>query len=269
MIPAPWVGRQTGNPAGCPAMAQPSAQIRRIPAVLCHNGKMVTGKCIDMRHAATRELFGYWNRLRGHRHAPRRDEVEPSDIRQLLSDTFILEVSGALKTVSYRLAGTRICAIFGRELKGYGYLGHWSERDSFDIARVLARVYRDFEPVFIVMRGHTEKGKQADFEVLLLPLEPMADGSARIIGIAVSDKDHYWLGAEPIVECEIRSARSVDLEDSQADGSSWKSSPTPPLSPHLTPPGGDFGLIEVVDDGSLRPLARKVRHLTVHEGGKD
>lgn len=229
----------------------------------------MTGKCIDMRHAATRELFGYWNRLRGYRHAPRRDEVEPSDIRQLLSDTFILEVSGALKTVSYRLAGTRICAIFGRELKGYGYLGHWSERDSFDIARVLARVYRDFEPVLVVMRGHTEKKKQADFEVLLLPLEPMADGSARVIGIAVSENNPYWLGTEPITECEIRSARTIALQESEADEAGWKSSSTPPLSPHLTPPDGDFGLIEVVSESTLPPQARKVRHLTVHEGGKD
>ena len=222
-----------------------------------------------MRHAATRELFGYWNRLRGHRHAPRRDEVEPSDIRQLLSDTFILEVSGTLKTVSYRLAGTRICAIFGRELKGYGYLGHWSEHDSFDIARVLARVYRDFEPMLVVMRGHTESGRQADFEVMLLPLEPMPDGSARIIGIAVCEKNHYWLGTEPIVECEIRSARGIDPGMEKAAEEGWKANPAPPLSPHLMPPGGEFNLIEVAGEGAVLPQARKVRHLTVHEGGKD
>ena len=157
-------------------MAQFEAPSGAIRTAAVPQRKHGDGKCIDMRHAATRELFGYWNRLRGNRHAPRRDEVEPSDIRQLLSDTFILEVSGTLKTVSYRLAGTKICAIFGRELKGYGYLGHWSEHDSFDIARVLARVYRDFEPMLVVMRGHTESGRQADFEVMLLPIEPMPDG---------------------------------------------------------------------------------------------
>ncbi|WP_075996363.1 PAS domain-containing protein [Salaquimonas pukyongi] len=223
-----------------------------------------------MRHAATRELFGYWNRLRGHRNAPRRDEVEPSDIRLLLSDTFILEVSGALKTISYRLAGTRICAIFGRELKGYGYLGHWSERDSFDIARVLARVYRDFEPVLVVMRGTTDSGKQADFEVLLLPLEPMPDGSARIIGMAVSEKDQFWLGTEPITECTIRSARSIDPADGQeSPGENWKANEAPPLSPQLTPPDGVFNYIEAVSETVIAPHAKKVRHLTVHEGGKE
>ena len=222
-----------------------------------------------MRHAATRELFGYWNRLRGHRHAPRRDEVEPSDIRQLLSDTFILEVSGALKTVSYRLAGTRICAIFGRELKGYGYLGHWSEQDSFDAARALSRVYRDFEPMLIVMRGHTEKGNQADFEVLLLPLEPMADGSARIIGIATANKDQYWLGFEPLVECEIRSARSIDPKSVDSGEGFWKTNTTPPLSPHLMPPEVGLGMSPMAVEGGMPHEVRKVRHLTVHEGGKD
>lgn len=250
-------------------MAQFEAPSGAIRTAAVPQRKHGDGKCIDMRHAATRELFGYWNRLRGNRHAPRRDEVEPSDIRQLLSDTFILEVSGTLKTVSYRLAGTRICAIFGRELKGYGYLGHWSERDSFDIARVLARVYRDFEPVLVVMRGKTDTGRQADFEVLLLPLEPMADGSARVIGIAVSDRDQFWLGVEPISECEIRSARSIDTNSEKVAGDGWKDHATPPLSPHLTPPDGDYGLIEVAGEHAMPPHVRKVRHLTVHEGGKD
>lgn len=90
-----------------------------------------------MRQKNSRQLFEYWNRVRDGRPAPRREEIEPSDIRQILSDTFILEVSGKMRTISYRLAGTRLCAAFGRELKGYGFLGHWAEENCFDVAKLL------------------------------------------------------------------------------------------------------------------------------------
>ena len=59
------------------------------------------------------ELFQYWNRLRGTRPAPRRTEIEPSDIKTLLADTFILEQDSRGLPV-FRLAGTRLCALFGR-----------------------------------------------------------------------------------------------------------------------------------------------------------
>ena len=70
-----------------------------------------------MKHATTRELYDYWNRVRGGERAPLRSAIEPSDIRRILGEMFILEV---LDRDSYhvRLAGTRICALYCREIKG-------------------------------------------------------------------------------------------------------------------------------------------------------
>lgn len=215
-----------------------------------------------MRHESSRQLFNYWNRIRGERPAPKRDEIEPSDIRQLLSDTFILEVSGTLRTISYRLAGTRLCAAFGRELKGYGFLGHWAEEDCFEVAKLLARVYRDNQPIMMVMRAETESGKTVDFEMVALPLEPLADGSARILGIANVEKDHYWIGSEPLSNCRLRSMRHIDKIIS-------KPSETPPLAPSLLPPVVMPSLQNDVSDTKFdKKPSRKVAHLVVHDGGK-
>lgn len=215
-----------------------------------------------MRHERSRQLFDYWNRIRDGRPAPRREEIEPSDIRNLLSDTFILEVSGSLRTISYRLAGTRLCAAFGRELKGYGFLGHWSENDCFDVAKSLTGVYRDFQPTVMVMRGFTKSGKQVDYEMLLLPLEPMADGSIRLLGIATPDKDYFWLGTEALVDCNLRSVRRIDGQDSVA-------STAPPLAPSLLPADSTSPNPSGVELGDpLTPSSRKIRHLVVHDGGK-
>ena len=78
-----------------------------------------------MKHAASRELYAYWEEKRGTRPAPERAEIEPGAIRGVLSDAFIL----ALDRNSghpVRLAGTRVCALFGREIKGESFLDLWA-----------------------------------------------------------------------------------------------------------------------------------------------
>ncbi|MBE0702443.1 MAG: PAS domain-containing protein, partial [Afipia sp.] len=47
-----------------------------------------------MKQNGSIQLFQYWNRLRNGRPAPKRTEIEPSDIKSLLADTFILEKDG-------------------------------------------------------------------------------------------------------------------------------------------------------------------------------
>src|SRR5215211_6129940 len=70
-----------------------------------------------MKHATTRMIFAYWDALRGERAAPERGEIEPGEIRHVLADTFMLEI-GEGQRAEFRLGGTRLCSLFGRELKG-------------------------------------------------------------------------------------------------------------------------------------------------------
>jgi hypothetical protein len=67
-----------------------------------------------MKHSSIRELFDYWNERRGRRAAPERGDIEPGDIRGVLADTFILAFD-APASHPFRIAGTRVCALFGRE----------------------------------------------------------------------------------------------------------------------------------------------------------
>ena len=52
-----------------------------------------------MKHAASRELYAYWQERRGKRAAPERADIEPGAIRQVLSDAFILALDGGSGTV--------------------------------------------------------------------------------------------------------------------------------------------------------------------------
>ena len=71
-----------------------------------------------MRSKTTIEIYAYWDELRGHRDVPTRSQIEPAHIRNILADLFILEKTPH-GDIRFRLAGTRVCALFARELRGY------------------------------------------------------------------------------------------------------------------------------------------------------
>src|SRR5262245_32102677 len=74
-----------------------------------------------MKHPGTRELYDYWDRQRGGAPAPERGALEPAAIRHLIGDMFVL----ACDEVSHfplRVAGTGICALIGRDVKGEDFL---------------------------------------------------------------------------------------------------------------------------------------------------
>lgn len=82
----------------------------------------------EMRHPATQALYAYWNEVRGDRPAPRRLEIQPARIADLLLDTFILERADR-GTFRFRLAGTRVAARFGLDVKAQDFLSCWGEGD--------------------------------------------------------------------------------------------------------------------------------------------
>jgi hypothetical protein len=79
-----------------------------------------------MKHSSTRAVFEYWNKRRGMRPAPDRSEIEPSEIRLALGDTFML-AADFVDQLRFRLAGTRVCALFCREIKGEVFSEAFSE----------------------------------------------------------------------------------------------------------------------------------------------
>src|SRR5260221_13021391 len=134
-----------------------------------------------MKHATSRELYGYWDRLRRGQPAPQRSEIEPSDIRRILADTFILEVADR-ETYTIRLAGTRICALYGREIKGTNFLDLWANEDRQAIATLAAAVSSDAAAAVLSLKGHTQRRRSLGCELLLLPLRQGTAGFDRILG---------------------------------------------------------------------------------------
>jgi hypothetical protein len=159
-----------------------------------------------MKHAATRMIYAYWDLLRGARAAPERGEIEPGEIRHFLGDTFILELApGAPSTI--RLAGTRICALFGRELKGHAFEDLWAANESGDPNALLEPVVSETAPVVAGLVGRTEHGDRVNLEMILLPLRHGGKPHARVLGAVAPLMVPTWIGLHPVESLATLSMR--------------------------------------------------------------
>src|SRR5581483_9386578 len=161
-----------------------------------------------MKHAASRELYAYWDERRGTRAAPERAEIEPGAIRQVLSDAFILALDGATGH-PFRLAGTRVCALVGRELKGEPFIGLWAAASQpvlTDLFNICA-VERVGTVAGVTAQG--ENGEAIELELLLLPLAAARPSLARTIGVLAPMKVPPWIGVNPVGPLALGSRRHV------------------------------------------------------------
>lgn len=150
-----------------------------------------------MKHAASRELYAYWQARRGTRQAPERADIEPGAIRQVLSDTFILALDAAAGH-PFRLAGTRVCALFGRELKGESFIGLFAAASQPTVSDLLAILDQERIGTIADVTADNADAEPIDLELLLLPLSASRPSLARSIGILAPLKIPPWLGISPV-----------------------------------------------------------------------
>ena len=151
-----------------------------------------------MKHSSSRELFDYWNQRRGRRAVPDRGDIEPGPIRRVLADTFILSFDEQAGH-PFRIAGTRMCALFGRELKGDRFMDLWSEESRGLVHDMLTAVAKESVGVIASAAGTPVNGatKEAiqELELLALPISYHGRTDARIIGTLAPNGVPQWLGA--------------------------------------------------------------------------
>jgi hypothetical protein len=202
-------------------------------------------------------LFQYWNRLRDGRPAPKRSEVEPADIKALLADTFILERDTRGQAV-FRLAGTRLCAGYGRELKGFSFPSLWRDKDQRLVSRLIHGVFEQKSVVLITYEGFSRNGRSNRFELLALPLDGGIE-NPRCLGVVSAVEKPFWLGADPITDALIDAIR---VNDPDKEPMFLKNRPEISV-PSLAPTE-----LEAPETISALGRSRRIRHLVVFEGGR-
>ncbi|WP_245512852.1 PAS domain-containing protein [Rhizobium sp. BK376] len=152
-----------------------------------------------MRHKTSIEIFTYWDHIRGPYDAPLRSQVEPAAVRHVLSDLFILEATPSDRP-RFRLAGTKICNIFGRELREEDFSALWAGSQPDDPVKIANGVMAHAVPALINATGYSVTGRHLAFEIVLMPLRSSREGENcdRLLGSLAPAQNPAWFGAEPL-----------------------------------------------------------------------
>jgi len=210
-----------------------------------------------MKHQNSKDLLSYWERLRGNDAAPDRLAVEPRDLAGILPHIFILDVSGP--AAAFRLAGTAICSAHMGELRGRHMSSLWESEDRNQI-ETLARSVSE-EGVGAVIGSKADNGHETvSFETLLLPLRREGRNEGRLIGTLSPFGKTWSLGSYHMGPHRLSSLRML-TEGRSIPGALRRAGLT------------DGGEVHVLDFSKrvrdALPQGRRVRHLTVIEGGAD
>ncbi len=203
-----------------------------------------------MKHKTTEKLYQYWNHVRGNRSAPNRVEIEPSKIAGILPATFILERHSA-EVYRFRLAGTRMCEIFGNELRGTDFLEGWPSDDRLLLIRNLSILTNQAATALIRFQATAKDEQAIEFELLLLPLFHTQKNIDRILGCCSPLDGPGWLGDKPLL-----SKRLTAIELVWPSLNPQTSTPHMPVDPPLDPSNGNARIVRFAQ-----------RQFVVHEGG--
>ncbi len=181
-----------------------------------------------MKQALSRELFDYWNALRGTRSAPMRDDIDPGAIRNRLQDIFLFSFDTQAGH-PFRLAGSSVCALFDRELKGRAFAGLWSPISQPRIEELLNNVAADKVGAVAHVIGRNLENEHLDLEMILLPLINEDGDTSRLLGGLAAVGAPYWIGTRPIAAIDLEDLRYVGPTIDPARPSRLMSGQTSPL----------------------------------------
>src|SRR4030088_2813651 len=135
-----------------------------------------------MKHPSSREFFAYWDAKRAGARAPDRSEIEPGAVRGLLGDIFVLSYD-AQSGYPFRVAGTRVCALLGRDLKDRSFSALFAPDGRRAIEEIIAVVAEETLAGAPATAPTPKDGSPAQRELLLLPFSARAHAPISLTGL--------------------------------------------------------------------------------------
>ena len=206
-----------------------------------------------MQTKAATDLYDYWTRQRGERAVPLRSAIEPADIAPILPDVFILEHSRP-DDPRFRLAGTRFCAQFGRELKGTGFDMLFASDLRSRVARITENVMAHAAPAVLQIALVDGRRETTEAEVILLPLATKGRTADRIIGAFAPLPGQ----PQPLSAFRYATLRALSVIDTSRAQDSGGDRPTVAIPTSIA----------AVRPAGLGQAMSRVLHLRIFEGGR-
>lgn len=165
----------------------------------------------DVLHPGSRAIFRHWETIRGEESAPHRDALDLRQLGEFVSWLFIIERSERTGSYIWRLAGSKVCELWRRELTGSEVLAGWDRFEFETVRRLLDGVSKNLQPCTLRLRFTTSLGQLNDVEIIALPLKAR-DGSIHIFGGVLPFRNVDALGHERIANIELSAARTIWTE---------------------------------------------------------
>src|SRR4051794_21226898 len=146
-----------------------------------------------MKHPSSRQFFEYWDKKRAGAPAPDRSEIEPDAVRELLGDIFVLSYDAAAG-YPFRVAGTRVCALAGCDLKDRSFSALFAADARREIDDIIAVVAEEMLAAVAGITATSENGSPAHLELLLLPFNTRPHTPLSLTGLlAPFESEHRLL----------------------------------------------------------------------------
>jgi hypothetical protein len=155
-----------------------------------------------MKHPSTRAFLAYWDEKRAGARAPDRSEIEPGAVRELLGDIFVLSYEAAAG-FPFRVAGTRVCALLGGDLKDRSFSTMFAADSRREIEEIIAVVAEEMQPAVAGITATSQDGSPAHLELLLLPFSSRAHAPISLTGLLAPFKSQHG----PLHDFKLRSWR--------------------------------------------------------------
>jgi hypothetical protein len=166
----------------------------------------------QMLHPGSRQLFRYWETLRAEKAYPRREDVDFAAIKAVMPDLVVIERDHLRKSFRYRLAGSRVCSLFGMNLTVKDVFADWDHFETDVIRRHLDIALTRFQPAVIRMRLKTDREQQLAVELVVLPVQMQNSNRVQLIGGMFPFRPIVGLGHMTIAARELVSARVIWTE---------------------------------------------------------
>ena len=136
-------------------------------------------------HPNIQALYAYWDRKRAGRSMPARADIQPVEIAGLMPQIYIVDAAQDGGELTYRLFGTALVALFGREMTGRP-MAEGLPPEAAEEARARYRtVIRERRPLYHRAQLHEPRNNYTEVERLILPLSPNDIRVDMLIGIVI------------------------------------------------------------------------------------
>ena len=140
-----------------------------------------------LRLSPIRQAEAYWSALRDGAAIPRRAQVDPRGLQNLLEFAFIIE-HVAPGIARFRLAGQHLCLMSGMEVRGMPISALFTPLSRASLGAALEQVFENPSVAELTLKSEPRHGRTPiTAQMILLPLKSDLGDITRALGVIVSD----------------------------------------------------------------------------------